>query len=95
MPIVNRIAAFHDDMVAWRRDLHAHPETAFEEQRTSDFVAAKLSEWGIEIHRGPATTGRCGAWNHTIAKNGRSSATAGADDCLGRLIAEHEAGQRS
>ena len=60
MPIVNRIAAFHDDMVAWRRDLHAHPETAFEEQRTSDFVAGKLAEWGIEVHRGLATTGVVG-----------------------------------
>ena len=60
MPIVNRIAAFHDDMVAWRRDLHAHPETAFEEQRTSDFVVAKLSEFGIEVHRGLATTGVVG-----------------------------------
>ena len=60
MPIVNRIAAFHDDMVAWRRDLHAHPETAFEEVRTADFVAGKLSEWGIEVHRGLAQTGVVG-----------------------------------
>jgi metal-dependent amidase/aminoacylase/carboxypeptidase family protein len=34
MHIINRIAAFHDDMTAWRRDIHAHPETAFEERRT-------------------------------------------------------------
>ncbi len=60
MPIVNRIAAFHDDMVAWRRDLHAHPETAFEEVRTADFVAAKLEGWGIEVHRGLAQTGVVG-----------------------------------
>ena len=60
MPIFNRIAAFHDDMVAWRRDIHAHPETAFEEVRTADFVAAKLSEWGIEVHRGLAETGVVG-----------------------------------
>ena len=60
MPVVNRIAAFHDDMVAWRRELHAHPETAFEEVRTADFVAAKLGEWGIETHRGLATTGVVG-----------------------------------
>ena len=39
MPIVNRIAEFHDEMTAWRRDIHAHPETAFEEVRTADLVA--------------------------------------------------------
>jgi amidohydrolase len=57
MAIVNRIAAFHDDMAAWRRELHAHPETAFEEHRTSDFVAAKLKSFGLEVHRGLAGTG--------------------------------------
>ena len=60
MPIVNRIADFHQDMTACRRDLHAHPETAFEEQRTSDVVAEKLADWGIEVHRGLATTGVVG-----------------------------------
>jgi amidohydrolase len=57
MPIINRIAAFHDDMSAWRQELHAHPETAFEEHRTSDFVAAKLKSFGLEVHRGLAGTG--------------------------------------
>ncbi|HEX2117194.1 MAG TPA: M20 aminoacylase family protein [Alphaproteobacteria bacterium] len=60
MPIINRIAAFHDEMTAWRRDLHAHPETAFEEHRTSDQVARKLEEFGIEVHRGLAGTGVVG-----------------------------------
>jgi amidohydrolase len=60
MPINNRIAAFHDDMTAWRRDLHAHPELGFEEFRTSDFVAAKLAGFGIEVHRGLAGTGVVG-----------------------------------
>ncbi len=57
MAIINRIAAFHDDMSAWRREIHAHPETAFEEYRTSDFVAAKLKSFGLEVHRGLAGTG--------------------------------------
>ena len=39
MPIINRIADFHDDMTAWRRDFHAHPELGFEEHRTSAVVA--------------------------------------------------------
>ncbi|WP_042693828.1 M20 aminoacylase family protein [Azospirillum sp. B506] len=48
------------EMTAWRRDLHAHPETAFEEQRTSDFVADKLASFGLEVHRGLARTGLVG-----------------------------------
>ncbi|HKX09107.1 MAG TPA: M20 aminoacylase family protein, partial [Stellaceae bacterium] len=60
MPILNRIADFHTDLTAWRRDIHAHPETAFEEKRTSDVVAKRLEEFGIEIHRGLAGTGVVG-----------------------------------
>ena len=60
MPVINRIADFHDDMTAWRRDIHAHPETAFEENRTADVVAGKLESFGIEVHRGLATTGVVG-----------------------------------
>ncbi|MEM7226985.1 MAG: M20 aminoacylase family protein [Pseudomonadota bacterium] len=60
MPIVNRIADFAEDMKAWRRDIHKHPETAFEEERTADIVAEKLAGWGIEVHRGLATTGVVG-----------------------------------
>jgi len=48
------------DMVQFRRDLHAHPELRFEENRTSDAVAKRLSEWGIEVHRGLGTTGLVG-----------------------------------
>ncbi len=60
MPIINRIADFHEEIKAWRRDIHAHPETAFEEDRTSEIVAGKLGEWGIEVHRGLAKTGVVG-----------------------------------
>jgi amidohydrolase len=60
MPILNRIADFHDELTQWRRDIHAHPETAFEEQRTSDVVAQRLQEFGIEIDRGLAGTGVVG-----------------------------------
>jgi hippurate hydrolase len=60
MPIVNRIAEFAPEMIEWRRDLHTHPELGFEESRTSDVVAAKLAEWGIEVHRGLAGTGVVG-----------------------------------
>ena len=60
MPIINRIAEFRDDMTAWRRDIHAHPETAFEEVRTSDVVAKRLAEFGSEVDRGLAGTGVVG-----------------------------------
>ena len=61
MAIVNRIGNFHDDMTAWRRDLHQHPELGFEEERTSRFVAEKLAEFGVdEVHTGIARTGVVG-----------------------------------
>jgi hippurate hydrolase len=60
MPIINRIADFHAEMTAWRRHLHENPELAFEEVKTSDFVAKKLEEFGIEVHRGMAKTGVVG-----------------------------------
>ena len=47
-------------MRAWRRDIHAHPEIAFEEVRTSDIVAEKLESFGIDVHRGLAKTGVVG-----------------------------------
>ena len=47
-------------IAAVRRDIHAHPELCFEEVRTADVVAAKLTEWGIPIHRGMGTTGVVG-----------------------------------
>src|SRR5215207_4448283 len=60
MPVVNRIADFQAEMAGWRRDLHAHPETAFEERRTADIVARLLESFGIAIERGVARTGVIG-----------------------------------
>jgi hippurate hydrolase len=60
MAIINRIAGMHDDLTRWRRDIHAHPELGFEEQRTSDLVAAKLAEFGCEVYRGIGKTGVVG-----------------------------------
>jgi metal-dependent amidase/aminoacylase/carboxypeptidase family protein len=61
MPIHNRIAAFHEDMTAWRRDLHQYPELALEEHRTSATIQAKLKEFGVEeIVTGMARTGVVG-----------------------------------
>src|ERR1017187_7475086 len=60
MNIRPQIASAQPEMQRWRRDLHAHPELGFEEERTSEFVAAKLAEWNIAVHRGLAGTGVVG-----------------------------------
>jgi hippurate hydrolase len=60
MSVVPRIAELNEEMTAWRRDIHAHPELGFEERRTSEIVAAKLAEFGIEVHRGVGRTGVVG-----------------------------------
>ena len=60
MKIIDGIAAFADDMTAWRRDIHAHPELGFEENRTSDIVAEKLEQFGLDVHRGLGDTGVVG-----------------------------------
>ena len=60
MKVIKEIENFHDEMTIWRRDIHQHPELAFEETRTSNFVAEKLKEFGLEIHQGLAKTGVVG-----------------------------------
>ena len=60
MPNIDRIEAYADELTAIRRDLHAHPEIGFEEIRTSGIVAEKLTQWGIEVHRGLGGTGVVG-----------------------------------
>ncbi|WP_372398003.1 M20 aminoacylase family protein [Azospirillum sp. HJ39] len=72
MPINTRIAAFQDDMTAWRRDIHAHPELGFEEDRTAGIVAAKLAEFGIPVHRGLGKTGVVGTLKGLDSGSGRA-----------------------
>ncbi len=60
MPAINRIADFQPEMAGWRHDIHAHPETAFEERRTSEIVARLLESFGIAVDRGVARTGVIG-----------------------------------
>ena len=60
MPVIPEIVAQKDELTEWRRDLHAHPELCFQEQRTSDLVAQRLESFGIEVTRGIATTGLVG-----------------------------------
>jgi len=60
MKVINEIKKFHGEMKEWRQDIHKHPELKFEELRTSELVATKLNEFGIEVHRGLAKTGVVG-----------------------------------
>jgi metal-dependent amidase/aminoacylase/carboxypeptidase family protein len=48
MPVVNRIAAYAEEMQGWRRHLHAHPELAFDCHQTAAFVAGRLREFGVD-----------------------------------------------
>ena len=60
MKTIDAIAAQAPAIAALRRDIHAHPELCFEEVRTADLVAAKLTQWGIPLHRGMGKTGVVG-----------------------------------
>src|SRR6185436_594483 len=60
MNTIPQLRELHPEMTSWRRELHAHPQTAFEETFASDFIASKLQAWGIEHHRGFAKTGVVG-----------------------------------
>ena len=60
MKHIESIRRHHAELTAVRRDIHAHPELAFEESRTSALVADKLAALGIEVHRGLAKTGVVG-----------------------------------
>ncbi len=72
MKIIDSIVTQAAGIAAIRRDIHAHPELCFQEVRTADVVAAKLTEWGIPIHRGMGTTGVVG-----IVKAGTSTRAIG------------------
>ena len=60
MKVIEEILAQAHSLAAVRRDIHAHPELCFQEQRTADVVAQQLTAWGIPIHRGMGTTGVVG-----------------------------------
>jgi amidohydrolase len=69
---IDSILADAASIATLRRDIHAHPELCFEEQRTSDLIAQALTDWDIPIHRGLGTTGVVG-----IVKSGTSSRAVG------------------
>ena len=72
MNIHPEISALVPEMMDWRHHIHAHPETAFEEVATSEFVAEKLRSFGLEVHTGLAKTGVVG-----VLRNGNGSSAIG------------------
>ncbi len=71
MKTIAEIERVHGELTALRRDIHAHPELAFQETRTSTLVAERLREWGLEVHTGLGKTGvvgvlRAGSGKKTI-----------------------------
>ena len=72
MKLIDPIIAFQSELQQIRRDLHAHPELCYEEERTADVVCAKLTEWGIPFERGLGKTGVVG-----IIRNGTSGRAIG------------------
>jgi len=73
MPIVNRVADLHNEITAWRRDLHMHPELMYDVQRTAGAVAEKLKAFGCdEVVTGIGRTGVVGVIRGRKGAGGRA-----------------------
>jgi hippurate hydrolase len=79
---VEKIRSYHAELRAIRRDIHAHPELAFQESRTSQLVADQLAAWGVEVHRGLAKTGLVGVVKGRKSASGRAIGLRADMDCL-------------
>ena len=72
MPIRNRLADMHEEITAWRREIHSHPELQFDVERTAGFVAEKLREFGVdEVVEGIGRTGVVGVIHGNNKNSGR------------------------
>src|SRR6056297_3360512 len=72
MPVKNRFAELHDDITAWRRDIHAHPELLFDTHRTAALVAEKLRAFGCDdVVSGLGRTGVVGVIKGNQTGSGR------------------------
>ncbi|MYH56443.1 MAG: amidohydrolase, partial [Boseongicola sp. SB0675_bin_26] len=73
MPTRNRFAELHDEITAWRRDFHTHPELLFEVHRTAGIVEEKLREFGCdEVVTGIGRTGVVGLIHGTTRTSGKT-----------------------
>jgi hippurate hydrolase len=92
MEIVEKIRSIHREMAEWRQDLHAHPETAFEELRTSALVAQRLESFGLRVHQG---LGRTGVVGTLVAGSGGRAVGLRADMDALHIKEKNEFGHRS
>jgi len=60
MKLIPEIVALNKEHTQWRRDIHVHPELAFDESRTAEFVASQLESFGIDVTCGVGKTGVVG-----------------------------------
>jgi len=67
--------ALRGQLVAWRRDFHAHPELAFQERRSASIIADRLRELGYQVQMGIATTGVVGLLEAAPRRDGRHTQT--------------------
>ncbi len=97
MPIRNRFSEIVNDVTAWRRDIHAHPELLFDTHRTSALVAEKLTEFGCdEVITGIGRTGVVGVIKGKSEKSGRVIGLRADMDALPMTeVAEHEYSSRT
>ena len=72
MKVISKIQNNHAELTTWRRDIHAHPELGFEEERTAKLVADHLEDFGYQVERGVGGTGLVGT-----LRNGESTRTIG------------------
>ncbi len=82
MSLIAEIEAAQENLARIRRDIHAHPELAFQETRTSEVVAQQLTKWGIEVHRNVGKTGVVGVLRGKKGPGGRSIALRADMDAL-------------
>ncbi|KZL20657.1 putative hydrolase YxeP [Pseudovibrio axinellae] len=83
MPTINRLAEMHDEITAWRRDIHEHPEVLYETHRTSAKVAKILQEIGVdEVATGIGHTGVVGVIKGRNGGAGKSIALRADMDAL-------------
>lgn len=94
MNALNQLEQQHDEYRSWRRHMHAHPETAFEEVQTSDYIASLLERWGVEMHRGLARTGVVATIRGKLGTSARSIGLRADFDAL-NIIEETNVAYRS
>ena len=72
MKLIDAVVDFHSELQAIRRNIHTYPELSYQETRTGDLVAEKLTAWGIPVLRGMGVTGVVG-----VIRRGTSNAAIG------------------